>query len=138
METIEIPFAKKVGIKKNKDGILELNYDESNQNHLKTMHASALFTLAESASGDALQRQFPELVGKVAPVVRDSQIKFKKPASSHVLALPSITDESLSKFKEQFKRKGRSFIAVEVTVQDSENSVICIGTFNWFVQSIEQ
>lgn len=138
MEIIEIPFAKKVGVEKKKDGVFWLNFDESNKNHLKTMHASALFTLAESASGDALQWQFPELVGRAVPVLRDSHIQFKKPASSHVLAMPSIRDESITKFKEQFKRKGRSSIAVEVIVKDLENIAICIGTFNWFVQSIEQ
>jgi acyl-coenzyme A thioesterase PaaI-like protein len=138
VEIIEIPFVKKVGIEKTQEENLILSFDESNQNHLQTIHASALFTLAESASGEALLTCFPELVGKVAPVVRDSQIKFKKPAIKSVTAFPSISDESIAKFKEQYKKKNRSSITVDVTVKDSDENVVCVGSFNWFVQGIEQ
>ena len=137
MEIVKIPFVKKVGVEKNEDGNLTLGFDVSNQNHLQTIHASALFTLAESASGEALQASFPEFVGKVAPVVRDSQIKFKKPAVKLVTAFPSISDESISKFKEQFRKKKRSSITVEVTVKDTDENIVCVGIFNWFVQGIE-
>jgi len=138
MEIIKIPFVEKVGVVKNQDGNLSLAFDESNENHLQTIHASALFTLAESASGEALQAEFPELVGKVVPVVRDSQIKFKKPAEKSVTAFPKISEESVSKFKTQFQKRNRSSIAVEVVVKDFEENVVCISTFNWFVQGVEQ
>lgn len=137
MEIVKIPFVQKVGIKKNQQGNLTLGLDESNQNHLQTIHASALFTLAESASGEALQVHFPELAGRVAPVVRDSQIKFKKPAVKLVTAFSTISDESISKFNEQFKRKNRSSITVGVTIKDSDENVVCVGEFNWFVQGVE-
>ncbi|MCK4671138.1 MAG: DUF4442 domain-containing protein [Candidatus Aegiribacteria sp.] len=42
------------------------------QNHLQTIHASAQFTLAETASGEMLRIELPELVGKVVPIFRDS------------------------------------------------------------------
>lgn len=138
MEIIEIPFVKKVGIGKNPEGNLTLDFVESNQNHLQTIHASAIFTLAESASGHALLTTFPELVRKVAPVVRDSQIKFKKPAVKSITAFPSIAEDSISKFKEQFKKKQRSTITVHVAVKDIDGNIVCIGSFNWFVQGIEQ
>ncbi|MEJ2407548.1 MAG: PaaI family thioesterase [Candidatus Thiodiazotropha sp.] len=136
MEIRKIPFVEKVGIEKNEQGHLTLSFDDSNNNHINTVHASALFTLAESASGEALQSYFPELVGKVIPVVRDSQIKFRKPAIDSITAFPSIADNDVAKFKEQFNKKGRSSIAVHVEVRDPENNVICAGTFNWFVQGI--
>lgn len=137
MEITHIPFIEKVGIQKNSDGALELSFDESVQNHLQTIHASALFALAEAASGEALQSNFPELVGKVAPVVRDSQIKFRRPATKPVTAVPSVSDEGVLRFKERFGKKGRSSIAVNVEVRDAEGVVVCAGIFNWFVQRIE-
>ena len=137
MEIINIPFVKKVGVQRDQEGNLTLGFDESNQNHLQTIHAGALFALAESASGEALQICFPELVGKVAPVVRDSQIKFKKPAVKSVMAYASIADDSILKFKEQFEKKKRSTISVDVAVKDADGNGVCIGSFNWFVQSIE-
>ena len=137
MEIINIPFVKKVGVQRDREGNLTLGFDESNKNHLQTIHASALFVLAESASGEALQTCFPELVGKVAPVVRDSQIKFKKPAVKSVMAYASIANDSILKFKEQFEKKKRSTISVDVAVKDTDGNTVCIGSFNWFVQSIE-
>ena len=138
MNVFEIPFVDKVGIQRNADGKLELPFDTGVQNHLQTIHASAQFALAETASGDILQKSFPDLVGKVMPVLRESQIKFKKPANKKIVAYPSVTSESLSKFKEQISKKGRALISVEVQVKDVDGTVTCTGTFKWFVQRIDK
>ena len=137
MNVIEIPFVDKVGIQRNTDGVLELPFYKGVQNHLETIHASAQFALAETASGDILRKSFPELVGKVVPVLRGSEIKFKKPATKTISAHPTVSDEAISKFREQFKKKRRSSISVDVKIKDSENVVTCVSTFKWFVQSIE-
>ena len=68
MNVAKIPFVEKVGVKRNTQGYLELSYDEGVLNHLQTIHASAQFTLAETASGELLQTRFPELVGRVLPI----------------------------------------------------------------------
>jgi acyl-coenzyme A thioesterase PaaI-like protein len=138
MDVTTIPFVEKVGVIISSKGVLELPFNESIQNHLQTIHAGAQFALAETASGEILQRIFPELVGKVVPVLRETQIKYKKPAIKTISAHPTVSDEAISKFKEQFARKGRSSISVNVEIKDSENVVTCIGIFKWFVQSIEQ
>lgn len=137
MDVLNIPFVEKVGITKSADDRLELAFSSGVQNHVQTLHASAQFTLAETASGEALQREFPKLVGKVIPILRDSEIKFKKPALKNVYAEAVVSDESHIKFSEQFSRKGRASIQVSVQVKDVDGTVTCIGTFNWFVQKIE-
>jgi hypothetical protein len=106
MNVIEIQFVDKVGIQRNTDGGLELPFYTGVQNHLETIHASAQFALAETASGEILQKSFPNLAGKVIPVLRESQVKFKKPADKKIVAYPSVTAESLSKFDEQISKKG--------------------------------
>ena len=137
MNVVEIPFVKKVGIKKRDDGCLHLQFGKSVHNHLQSIHASAQFTLAETASGELLQTEFPELIGNVVPVLRDSQIKFRKPALKSISAFPSISDDSIQKFKEQLLKKGRASISVSVEVKDSKGSVTSLGIFNWFVQQID-
>jgi thioesterase domain-containing protein len=138
MQITTIPFVKKTNIEQTPEGNLTLNFDQTNQNHLQTIHAGALFTLAESASGEALQTSFPEFVGKVLPLLRDSEIKFKKPATKSVTAFATIPEESISKFKEQFQKKNRSSIRVNVVVKDSEENVICSGVFHWFIQKVKE
>ena len=120
MDVTTIPFVEKVGVIRSSKGLFELGFNETIQNHLQTIHASAQFALAETASGEKLQRIFPELVGKVVPVLRETQIKYKKPARNTISAHPMVSDEAISKFKEQFKRKGRSSISVNVEIKDSE------------------
>ncbi len=137
MEIINIPFVKKIGIQKNQKGELGLPFNDSVQNHLQTIHASALFSLAEAASGEILQTKFSELVGRVVPVVRDSKMKFRKPATKSVIARPSIREEVAIRFREQFEKKNRASIEVDVEVKDSDGSLVCAGTFNWFVQGVE-
>lgn len=138
MDVTEIPFVDKIGIQRNADGELELPFYAGVQNHLETIHASAQFALAETVSGEILQKSFPELVGKVIPVLRESQTKFKKPANKKIIAYPSVTAEALSKFDEQISKKGRATITVEVKVKDVEGTVTCTGTFKWFVQRIDK
>lgn len=137
MNVIEIPFVKKVGITQSEKGELELSFTDETHNHLQTIHASAQFTLAETASGKYLQTLFPELVGNVIPVLRGASIKFKKPAVKTILAYPSVADESQEKFTAQFSKKGRASVTVDVEIKDIENTVTCIATYNWFVTKIE-
>ena len=136
MNVLDIPFVKKVGITKTNNNELELLFTDDTHNHLKTMHASAQFTLAETATGEYLQTLFPELVGKVIPVVRDAKVKFKKPAVKNIVAYPSITEDEIKKFNTQFANKGRASITVNVEIKDSENTVTCVASYHWFVQKI--
>ena len=136
MDVTKIPFVEKVGIVRSSYGGLKLLFNESIQNHLQTIHASAQFALAETASGEVLQNRFPELIGKVVPVLRDAKVKFKKPAQKTISANPSITDESVIKFKDQFEKKGRASILVNVEIKDQEGVITSVGEFNWFIQGL--
>jgi len=136
MDVLEIPFVKKIGITKTENHELSLPFTTDTHNHLQTMHASAQFTLSETASGVLLQTLFPELVGKVIPVLRDAKVKFKKPAVKNIIAYPSISNEEKDKFQNQLSKKGRATIAVNVDIKDSENTLTCIAIYNWFVQKI--
>lgn len=137
VDILHIPFIKKVGLKKNCNGALTLPFNETVINHIQTIHASALYALAEAASGELLQNLFPDLVGKVLPVVRDAQIKYKRPATKPITAYPRVDEEAIEKFTGQLERKGRSIIKVDVEIKDSENITACVGSFSWYVQSLQ-
>lgn len=136
MNLLEIPFVKHVGLETDQNGHMSLPFSQQNQNHLQTIHASAQFTLAETASGECLLKTFPDLADKVVPVLRDSQIKFKKPAQKDIVAYPHIAEESIDKFSEQFAQKGRASISVNVDIKDIDGTLTASGEFNWFVASV--
>lgn len=137
MDVIAIPFVEKVGIVRTEQGDLKLPFSTSIINHLNSIHASAQFALAETCSGEALLTLFPELVGKVVPVLRESYIKFKKPAKTAICGFPTVSEEAISKFREQFEKKRRSSITVDVEIRDSEGVVTSVGSFDWFVHATE-
>jgi len=137
MEVTEIPFNIYVGIRDMGDGTLQLRESDDLRNHLGTVHAGAQFSLAEAASGAFLQERFPELAGKVVPVVRASEIKFKKQANGTLKALASVSDEAVEKFMGQFDKKGRGLITVIVEIKDAEGTLTSAAKYDWFVQRMD-
>jgi len=135
MKATDIPFIKLVGIEQNNDE-LSLCIEEKVLNHIKTIHAAAQFSLAEAQSGIHLQTLFPEMEGQVIPLLRDAQIKYKKPATQTIIAYPKVEEEAIIKFKEQFQKKGRGSIQVDVNIKDVNNVLTTQATFTWFIQKI--
>ena len=63
MNVFELPFNKYIGLEKSSDTdhLLMLSEKEDYLNHLSTVHASALFALAEATSGFFLLNEFREI-----------------------------------------------------------------------------
>jgi len=137
MDVIQIPFAKHIGIKRKDEGTLKLEPTDIVQNHIKTIHASAQFALAETQTGLYLQLAFPELVGKVVGLLRSSTVKYKNPAKTNIYAVARIDVAMKDTFLNQLERKGRASIVVHVDVRDEEDVLTMQGDFSWFVQKIE-
>lgn len=136
MDITKVPFIQKAGIQYDDSGTLNLEFCQSIQNHVGTIHASAQFALAETASGDCLQSLCPELSDQVFPILREAKVKYKKPAEQSVSAYSSVDDDSISIFRDQLTRKGRSTIEIAVEVKELDGTITCSGKFKWFVKTI--
>lgn len=133
MKLTDIPYAKLTNIKEEEE-YLALILNDSISNHVGTIHAGAIFTLAESESGHYLQQCFPEQKDKVVAMVRDASIRYKQPASRKIIASATISDEEMEKFNSRFERKGRSTITIDVEIKDIENTLISTASFLWYIQ----
>lgn len=136
MDSLAIPFSRLLGLRRDADGHLELPFSEGTLNHLGTVHASAQFALAETAAGDCLGQTFPELVGKVVPLVRDARAKFRSPATSDLIAFPSIEADAQAAFRERFAAKGRAVLGVWVELRMRDGTQTCQAEYDWFIQRI--
>lgn len=134
MEITKVPFAQTIGLTKAEDGTLQLQHNKSVMNHVQTIAAAAQYSLAELACGNYLQQLFPELIGQVLPVLRDSRLKYKKPAASTISAHVSTKEKALARFNQQFEKKGRALITIDVEVKDVDGVVTSKGNFVWYVQ----
>ena len=135
MKASDIEFVKLVGIEQSEESV-SLAFKKNVLNHIESIHASAQYTLAETQSGLHLQKLFPQLVGKVIPVLRESKIKYKKPALKSIIAFAKCSDEDIEKFQTQFTKKGRATLNVSVEVKDSDGVCTAEGTFGWFISKI--
>ncbi len=135
MRAVEIPFVSLVGIEERTSDTLQLSLTKEIGNHVGTMHAAALFALAETQSGVYLQSLFPEYgVDEALLLLRGSSLKYRAPATSTVYAVATTSIEEQERFLSQFERKGRAGITVAVTLKDSAETVAMTGEFSWFVQ----
>lgn len=138
MDVTTIPFNRLLGITKADEpgeALLQIRISDDLRNHLKTMHAGAMFALAEAASGECLLRRFKDLYETVTfvPVVREATVKYHKPGKDVLIAKAEIEPENATKAMEALTRRGRALIPVRVALYDEANVLTMTGTFEWFV-----
>ena len=101
-------------------------------NHLGTVHASALLSVAEAGSGEFLLRSFGQ-IAKITPVVRKMEAKFRKPARGAVTSRCSLDRDVLNSWIVDLESRGRVSVAIPVDVIDSTGSVVMSAMVEWFV-----
>ena len=135
---LELPFNQHVGlslIMEEGEEVLSLEPQDCHLNHLGTVHAAALYSLAEAASGHALLKQLELNSSAVIPVLRSSTMKYRRPANRALLALATIDEEKVSEFDAQLNARGRLFIEVSVRIM-SGSVEVCQGVFSWYVSRV--
>ena len=137
MDVTQLPFNALIGVGRGAAGALALPSDPKYGNHLGTVHAGALLTLAEAASGDFLLREFGDLGFPVVPVVRRMEAKFRKPAQGAIHAVATLAPEAKAEFRAALTGKGRALLAVAVEVHDESGTHALSATVEWFVAKRE-
>lgn len=136
MDVAQLPFNQFLGIQRcesKDDGIFELASDQKYLNHLNTVHASALFALAEATSGQFLADQMKEEEDALFPALRRTEMKYRKPAQGAIYAKAVFQAEAWDIFLETLERRTRALMSIQVDVLDAENVLVATGTFEWFV-----
>jgi len=95
---------------------------EGNGNHLGTMYAGALFTVAEVLGGALALSSFD--VTKVYPVVKDLKITFRRPAKGAVTASASITDEQITELAAEAEANGKAQFILSAEVVDEAGELV--------------
>lgn len=132
----ELAFSQAIGLRAappDAPHVLELPCSDLTRNHLGTMHAAAQFALAESASAVCLQREFPSLDGKVFAVVRGSQVKYRRAATSTLYAFARADELTRTHLVADLNSRTRSKATVHVELKEADGSVAFTGVFDWFI-----
>lgn len=139
MDILEIPFHRHLNIERSgdeEDVFYCMEEHPEVLNHLGTIHACAQLALAEATSGGYLIQQFPELNGKVIPVIRKTEVKYSTPAFGKLSSRASFLSGSREQYMVDYMDKGRCIIPVKVEVFNTENKKTLSAVFSWFITSI--
>jgi acyl-coenzyme A thioesterase PaaI-like protein len=134
-----VPFAAHVGIALGTIGegtaTAALEQSQATSNHVATMHAGALFTLAETASGAAMAGLFLERLAAVRPVAASATIAFSKPARGAIRAAAVVEGEKSALFA-ALDAEGKVRFPVAVTITDSAEREVARMTVDWHVAAL--
>ena len=134
MDLLKLPFNELLGVKAsdNANYLLMLPNLSQYHNHLSTVHAGALFTLAEGTAGQFLLNTFTE-IQNIVPVVRKAEVKFSKQATGVLYAKAQLHQITQEEIRSGLNLKGRVSFSVLASVHNQENIAVFTGIFEWFV-----
>ena len=92
-----------------------------NGNHIGTMYAGALYTLAEIPGGALFLSSFD--VTRYFPIVREQTIKFLKPVTGDVTIEISISDARIAELQAEADAKGKAEFVLEGEIKTADGVV---------------
>ncbi len=123
-----LPFAARTGIRIDvaERGRVRLTMPlEPNKNHVGTMYAGALFTLAEIPGGTMSATTFdPE---RFFPIVKDIQIRFTRPAITDISVEVSLTEDEIEALMAEAEEKGKADYSWECELTDTNGTVVAVA-----------
>ena len=106
---------------------------QPNLNHVGTMYAGALFTLAELPGGAIFLTTFD--VSKFYPIIKGMDIKFVKPAATDVTVEVKLDLNEAAKIQETANERGKADYEWECEVKDANGQVVCVSTNRYQLRS---
>ncbi len=93
-----------------------------NVNHIGSMYAGALFTVAEIPGGALFLTTFD--VTRFYPVVKEMAIRFKKPATTDVFIDAALTEEEALRIASEAETFGKSEFVLEGEIKDAQGEIV--------------
>lgn len=129
-----LPFAKQIGIKLDsmEDGTAQCSLEPRPElnNHMKTMHAGATYTLAETASGAAMAGIFAERLLELRIVAAKASIEYRSVSGKTLIATGKAT-QSGDALRAELSEEGKVRFDVQVEVRDVDDVLVAEMTVEW-------
>ena len=134
-----VPFAKYLGVELLEvgDGVARARLVQRRElsNHIGTMHAGALFAVAETASGAAVAGAFIEMIGSLRPVAAEARIAYMKLARGAV-SCTAATSEPAEELRRRLREDQKAVFDVLVTLFREDDEVVATMTVRWDVRLV--
>ena len=132
-----VPFATVTGVELvevlPERGVARLAKRPEVENHIQTMHAGAMFTLGEAASGAALGGVLGELLMSARPVAADASIKYLKTGKTDLTATATANSDAET-IRKDLSEVGKVVFDIKVAITDAEDVTVAEMAVNWHVK----
>ena len=132
-----VPFATVTGVElvevSPERGVARLAKRPEVENHIQTMHAGAMFTLGEAASGAALGGVLGELLMAARPVAADASIKYLKTGKTDLTATATANSDAET-IRKELSEIGKVVFDIKVAITDAEGVTVSEMVVNWHVK----
>ena len=102
---------------------------EGNGNHVGTMYAGVLFSVAEMLGGALSLATFDAT--RYYPIVKDLRIDFRRPAATAVTARAGLEDSEIARVLADAERDGQGQFVLRAELTDEDGTVVATteGTY---------
>ena len=96
-----------------------------NGNHIGTMYAGALFTLAEIPGGALFLSSFD--TARFFPIVKALNLKFIKPAKGDIWTTATLSAEEITRIEQDATANGKAEFALNLELKDADGVVVAVS-----------
>ena len=93
-----------------------------NQNHIGSMYAGALFTLAEIPGGALFLTSFD--AQRFYPIVKEMNLRFRRPATGDIWVEASLSEAQIEQLQKQATEHGKAEYVLELQLTDDSGEVV--------------
>ena len=124
----KIAFVKRMNLKAEvlEPGFVRLRVPlAGNENHIGSMYAGALFTLAEIPGGALFLTSFD--VSKFYPIVKEMNLRFRRPATGDIVVEARISAEEIERLQGEAQANGKAEYVLELQLTDGSGEVVALS-----------
>jgi thioesterase domain-containing protein len=121
----QIAFAQRSGLKAEvlEPGHVRLRMPlAGNQNHIGSMYAGALFTLAEIPGGALFLTSFD--AQRFYPIIKAMNLRFRRPATGDIRVEARLAAEEIQRLQKQVTEQGKAEYCLELQLTDDGGEVV--------------
>lgn len=133
-----VPFAERTEVKvlEMEPGYVKMMMPlQPNLNHVGTMYAGALFTLAELPGGAMFLTTFD--ASRFYPLIKGMDIKFVKPAATDITVEVRLDPDEADRIQEKANEVGKADYEWECELKDANGQVVCVSSNRYQLRSMK-
>ena len=124
----QIAFVKRSNLKAEvlEPGLVRLKMPlAGNQNHIGSMYAGALFTVAEIPGGALFLTSFD--VTHFYPIIKEMHLRFRRPALGDIYVEARLTAQTIERLQTEAEQTGKAEYLLELQLTDASGEVVALS-----------